>query len=111
MYKPSCEFNTHMMILKPDRSTKLGVVKKEYLPSSEMFCSFKTFGGTETTSNGVIVIENTAIIDTWFNPDITADCILKSDTGQRYEIIGTPENIENKNIFMKFKVREIKGGA
>lgn len=111
MYTPNTEFNTHMTILKAVITTKLGVTKKEYISNGEIYCSFRTFGGTETTSNGVVVIENTAVIDTWYNPDITADCCLKSDSGHCFEVLGQPENIENKNIFMKFKVKEIKGGA
>lgn len=116
-YKPSLPFNTVSFLLKPTYTQERGVKVKHYLPPEELteealfFCSFRTFGGTERESNGIYAIEDTATIETWFRPDIQGDCGLQLEDGSRYEIIGTPENINMRNQFLKFKVRRITGGA
>ena len=75
---------------------------------------------TETVINGVTVktyepdeiVEDTAQVVTWFEPDLkSGDCIRILTTGVDYEIIGEPENIELRSQDMTFKVRRIKGGA
>lgn len=104
-------FNTPITILKPTIKTKKGVKVKEYKDFETILCSFRTFGGTESNSNGLTVVENTAVIDTWYNPNITSNCNVKTLDGQIYEIIGTPENIENRNLYMRFKIKAVKGGA
>ena len=52
---------------------------------------------------------NTATVETWYRPDIKADCRLRLTDGAVYEILGAPENIEMRNQFCKFKVRAIEG--
>lgn len=100
-----------MYLLIPTIATAKGSSKKIYSTEGELiYCNFRTFGGTESKSNGVLVIEDTAVIETWYNPKITADCRLYSGD-KPYEIIGTPEDIENRHQYMKFKIRTIKGGA
>lgn len=72
------------------------------------FGSFRTFGGTERMANEVYTIEDTATVDTWFNPSITADCrVYVCATGKTYEVIGTPENIDMRNQYCSFKLRAI----
>ena len=62
--------------------------------------------------NGLYSVENTAVIETWYRPDIKSDCrIGVPQTGEIYEILGQPENIEMRNQYLKIKVRQIKGGA
>ena len=39
--------------------------------------SFRTFGGTEKVVNGVLTLENTAVVETFFDPTIKADCRIK----------------------------------
>lgn len=76
------------------------------------FCNFSTYGGTEREVNGVLAVEDTAQIVTWYDPDITgADRIRILETGNDYEIIGEPENMELRRQEMTFKVRRVKGGA
>lgn len=77
-----------------------------------IFGSFKTYGGTGKTVDGIYSITDTAVVETWYRPDITSDCIIAlADTGAKYEILNEPENIERRNQFLKFKVQRIKGGA
>lgn len=76
------------------------------------FGSFKTYGGTETTSNGILSVEDTANIETWYRPDIDSNCrVVLADTGAVYEIIGAPEDINQRHQWLVFKVRRVKGGA
>lgn len=90
-----------------------GVIVKTYDPDGMVrFCNFSTYGGTEQTVNGVLSVEDTAQVVTWFEPDLTsADRIRLLETGVEYEIIGEPENIELRKQEMQFKVRRVKGGA
>lgn len=111
-YRPSGPFNVPLFLFVPEKTTVKGSTKKVYPKSGEViFCSFKTFGGTEVIKNGTLVVENTVVIETWFRPDIKADCIFEDEDGLRYEVLGTPENINKRNQFLKFKIRSIKGGT
>lgn len=114
MYRPAEVENmrTPFQILVPTKTVILGVTKKEYTPGDTIFCSFKTFGGTEKNVNGLYSIEDTANIVTWFRPDIKSDCKLKRLTdGAEFEIMNDPENIDMLNQFLKFKIMRIKGGV
>lgn len=115
-YKPSLPFSVPAHILTPTTTTVKGVVKKTYNNPTEnnlFYCSFRTFGGTESSSNGVYSVVDTANIETWFRPDIKANCriVLAEDSSKVYEVIGEPENIELRNQFIKFKVQRVTGGA
>lgn len=112
-YKPKARFSTPMYLFQPSTALVNGVRTKTYPDTGTLFYgSFKTYGGTETTSNGLLVVEDTADVETYYNPDIKSDCIVElAATGKRYEIISEPENISMENQYMKFKVRIKKGGA
>lgn len=78
----------------------------------QLFCNFKTYGGTESVNNGLLTIMNTASIVTWYRPDIKANCrlVLLLDNSI-WEIISDPENIEMRNQYLMFKVKKVTGGA
>lgn len=85
---------------------------KDYVEKDIIYCSFKTYGGTEKEINGRYAILDTANIVTWYRPDIQSDCKLKRlSDGAVFEILNEPENIEMKNQFLKFKVQRVKGKA
>lgn len=110
-YKPTTPFNVAAFLLIPKTTTVKGVTKKIFVAENEpFFCSFKTFGGTEIETNGVIAVEDTAIIETWYNPKIKTNCGVRVNDVD-YEILGTPENINMQNQWLKFKIRAIKGGS
>lgn len=117
-YKPSVPFSVPMKIISPTWKNVNGVNKKTYPAPDDVpddmifFGSFRTFGGTETESNGVYGIENTATIETWYRPDIKAECrVVLLGTGQIYDVLGAPENIEMRNQYLKFRVRMAGGRA
>lgn len=115
-YRPAAPFAVPCKLLVPTVDNVRGARVKEY-PNPEdvsdvFFCSFRTFGGTERMANDVYTIEDTATLNTWFNPTITADCrVYVCDTDKTYEIVGTPENIDMRNQYMSMKIRAIGGGA
>lgn len=109
-YRPNAPFNVPATLQVPTTKTIKGVQKKTYKKKDNIFISFRTFGGTERTSNDAISVENTGVVETWYRPDIKSDCRLIID-GLPYEILGTPENISMRNQWLQFKVRAVKGGA
>ena len=112
-FKPNYPFTTSIIILKPTYTSSKGVVKKTFSETGESVnCGFKTYGGTESNNNDIYTIIDTAVIETWYRPDITSECRVKvRSTGKVYEIFGDVENIDMRNQFMKFRVRAVQGGA
>lgn len=110
MYKPSEPFSTVLELQNPVYSTVQGVTKKTYKTIDRINCIFKTYGGTESNVNDVYSVIDTANIETWYRPDITAASRLKLGD-KEYEVIGEPEDISQRHQFLKFKVRGIRGGS
>jgi hypothetical protein len=115
MYRPieAAQMTTATRLQTPTSDKTLGVSKKTYADASGVvIVNWKSYGGTETTNNGMLSVEDTAQIVCWYRPDIRSDCrLVRLADGAIYEIIGEPENIEMRNQFLKFKVRRVKGGA
>lgn len=108
MYKPSTPYATPMFLFVPEYEKSYGVNRKKFPACGKLFYgTFRTFGGTERDTNGVYVVEDTAKIETWYRPDIKSDCQIECD-GERYEILGTPENVQMRNQYLLLKVRHIK---
>lgn len=114
-YKPKQPFTVPMRLLIPTSKRVQGVLKPTYPAPDDaplFYGSFRTFGGTENTSNGVYTIIDTATIDTWYRPDITANCrVYLCDTSQTYDIISDPENIDMRNQYLQFRVQKVGGKA
>lgn len=121
MYRPAeaAQMVTPFKLQQPVNAVSYGVNTKGWQDVNGVIkANFKTFGGTEKNDNGVLSIEDTAQIVCWFRPDIKSGCRLvlldgteNSANAKCYEVLGEPENIEMRNMFLKFKVRRIKGGA
>ena len=78
MYRPSEPFTTPVLLFNPTYATVLGVTKKVYPEKGELiFCSFKTYGGTESSVNDQLAVIDTANIETWYRPDITSASMIK----------------------------------
>lgn len=105
--------NTPIQLLVPTGERKKGVLKPTYSKKGEpFFASFKTYGGTKKEVNGVTVIEDTADLVCYYNPDIKSNChIINLYDNTEYEILGRPENINQQFQYLKFKVRVVVGGA
>ena len=109
-YERAPQYNVPAKLLIPATTTVGGVPRKTYVDGETIAVSFRTFGGTETRKNDLLVVEDTAVVETWYRPDITSGYAIIVNGG-RYEILGSPENIDMKNQIMRFKVRRIGGGA
>lgn len=109
-FMPDLPYSVFAELLNPQEKTEKGSVKKSYIKIDDIYISFRTFGGTETVKNDILVVENTATVQTWYRPDIKARSRLKIG-GLEYDILGTPENINMANQYLQFKVRAVKGGA
>ena len=111
-YRPSEPFTTPIELLNVSEvKTVRGVDVPVYPEKGEtIFCSFKTYGGTESNVNGVLSVIQTANVETWYRPDITSSSRLRLGS-QTYEVMGDPEDIEQRHQFLKFKVRGVKGGT
>jgi head-tail adaptor len=123
MFRPNeaAQMTTAMRLQTPVTRVSYGVSTNDYTDAKGVImANFKSYGGTEKNDNGVLSIEDTAQVVCWYRPDIKSDCRLillsagfddKGKPNAIYEILGEPENIEMRNMFLKFKVRRIKGGA
>ena len=121
MYRPieAAQMTTPLRLQQPTNGVSYGVNTNTYTNAGGVImANFKTYGGTEKNDNGVLSVEDTAQVVCWYRPDIKGDCRVvlldgneETKSAKIYEILGDPENIEQRNMFLKFKVRRIKGGA
>lgn len=111
MLKPDLPYDTPVKLFNPTYTDVRGVSKKIYEGEGEVIhCKFKTYGGTETTVNGVLAVVDTANVETFYRPDITSASMIKLGD-KEYEVMGVPEDIEQRHIILKFKVRGVRGGT
>ena len=114
MFRPKQinELRTAVELLTPTYEKYNGVEKKKFPETGKtIFVNFKSRGGTDVESNGVLSVLDTAEVVTWFDPDIKSDRAIKLESGAIYEIVGKPEDVELQHQFMTFKVERYKGGA
>lgn len=115
MFRPpeASQMTTPLILQIPTQTKYNGVRTNTYTDADGViFANFKTYGGTESVVNGIVQVIDTANIVCWYRSDITAGCRIKRASDDAiFEILGEPENIEQRNMFLKFKVKRIKGGA
>lgn len=110
-YQPAAPFNVPGKYYPCTESMVKGVLTKTYSETGVTFyCSFRAFGGTDINNNGVLVVQDTATIETWYDPNIKSNVKIVID-GVEYEILGRPENIAMRNKWLKFKIRSVRGGV
>lgn len=109
-YHPQAPFTVPAMLLKRSMRKVNGVNDPYYAEKTMFYCAAKSYGGTEKVVNDVYVIEDTWQIDTWFNPDFAkGDRIRFLDDMTEFEILASPENINRRGQYMRFKVSRIGG--
>lgn len=113
-YKPKSinELRTAVKLLIPTGMTKINGVSRNTYPADGdvIFVNWKTYGGTETTVNGLYSVLDTADITTRYRGDIAVNCRLLREDGKVYEIVSEPENTDLNNRYLEFKVERVKGG-
>lgn len=115
-YKPSAPFTVPFKLLVPITTSSYGVPTKAYSDPKDitevLFCSFRTFGGTENIRDDLYTVIDTGVIDTWYRPDIKSNCkIYLCETGDTYDIIQNPEDIDFRHQYLRFKVMKVGGKA
>ena len=109
------QMTTPLKLQIPIYKTVSGVSKVDHYEDAEepiFYGSFKTYGGTEQNINGIYSIKDTANIVCFYRPDIKSNCrIIKLKDNSVYRVIAEPENTDERNQFLKFKVERIKGGG
>jgi hypothetical protein len=110
-YEANLPFDIPARHIKRSLEKVNGINQEIFTEAKDPFnCSAKSYGGTEKQVNGVTVIEDTWIVDTYYNPEFKkGDKIRFLDDGTEYEILASPENIDRRGQYMRFKVLHIGG--
>lgn len=110
-YQPKSPFNVAVQLLKRTK-TKINGVNAETFEHSgaPFFCSAVSWGGTEKTVNGVYAVIDTMTFECWYNPNIEeGDRVQLLDDNSIYTVLASPENINRRNQYLKFKGERISG--
>ena len=114
-YKPKKHFRVAFKLLEPAYGDAVkGIRPRTYPDDSDivLFGSLATYGGTDRTVNQLTVTADTAVVEMYYDPRVTADCILMAaKTGKRYSIQGQPEDIEGRGKYLRIRVEAMEGGA
>lgn len=110
MYKISYPLNVPIQILNAEFENVNGVNRKKFTAGSIIYGSIKSYGGTEQVIDKQYSIVDTIEVETIYTPELTSACHIRLlDDNSEYEILNTPENIERRNLYLKFKARRIHG--
>lgn len=81
------------------------------LPSSpKMRVKWTNAHGGEALQAAAMQVRSLATVLMRYRADVTAQTIILKG-GQRYEIVGQPDNIGERGEYMELKVQLVKGGA
>lgn len=111
-YKPNGyqQLSTPVKLYGVTTEKKLGQVVKTKQYIDLIYCNVKSYGGTNVVIGNEYRIEDTLDLVTWYRPDITGNCAVEIN-GAMYEVIGAPENVEMRNIWIKLKVKRVANGS
>lgn len=109
MYKVKDRLTTPITIIKNEKVNKNGYVISENKTESEViWCVWKSYGGTETDSNGLSLYQDTATVECRYNPEIKQGDVVKNLLmNAEYQIITIPDNINQLNQYLRFKVKRL----
>lgn len=112
MYKPAKirEFVTPAIHKKVVEEVINGRTRKTVKTVATVRGKFKLKGTSEISANGLTVVNDKTTFVTWYKADYSSKDIL-SIGGVDYEIIGTPENTENRGRYSVLNLERIGGGA
>lgn len=114
-YRPVKPFDTPLLLYPvTGTETIMGVVVNTYATEGILFFgSFATYGGSERQVNGMYSVEDTATVETWYRPEFNAAgrVALANNPAKLYQIVGEPEDIEQRHQFSKMRLTRVQGGA
>lgn len=110
-YQPNTPFDIPFKVLTLTKTFINGINTQNYKESEDTyFCGIKSYGGTEKVINDVYVIEDTIVVDTYNNvPLKSKDRIKLLDDNSVYEVMNTPEVINRRSPYMRFKGVRVHG--
>lgn len=112
MFKPAKirEFVTQAVHKRRVQNVSNGRTKKTVQTLANVRGKFKMKGTSEINANGLTVVNDKTTFITWYKADFASKDILTIG-GVDYEIVGTPENTENRGRYSVLNLERISGGA
>lgn len=109
MFKVKDRMTTPIQILKQEKVNTSGYIEIKNTEASEvLWCVWKSYGGTETDVDGLSLFQDTATIECRYSPQIKQNDIIKNLlTNAEYQIITVPDNINQLNQYLRFKVKRM----
>lgn len=110
-YQPQTPFNVPFKILSSTMNKVNGVNTLTFVESEEVyFCSARAYVGSPKNINDLSAEEDTLTIDTYFIPKLKKnDRIKLMDDDSTWELKLSPENINRRNQYSRFKVVRVHG--
>lgn len=102
-------FRVCFTVLTPSFERVNGVQKRTLTETGRVYCSARSFGGTEKVIDGVYTIIKTMVLQTYYRPDIVSGTVLRDQQGALWDILGDPENIDMANRYLQIKVKRYEG--
>lgn len=112
MYKPANirEFVTPAVLKKASEEIINGHNQKVYTVVGTIKGKFKQKTTSELNANGLSIVEDKISFITWWSNNLAAQDVLTINNID-YEIIGTVENVEQRNRYAVLTLHRIEGGA
>lgn len=86
-------------------------IQEALTDKNKVYGTLKTYQGTKREEMGAVFYDDTAQVNCWFRPDISTDTrVFNPITKRLYKVITEPENVNNKNQYLVFKVKGIHNG-
>lgn len=110
-YIPQAPFNVPFRIQKAQITKINGINSLDYIEDKEVyFCSARAYVGTSKNVNDISAEEDTLTIDSYWIPNLKRnDRIRLLDDDSIWELYVSPENINRRNQYARFKVIRING--
>ena len=112
MYTPAKirQFVTPAVHKMATTQTINGHTQKTYTVVGTIKGEFKQKNTSELNANGIVIVEAKITFTTWWSNNLKAQDILTINN-INYEIVGDPENVEQRSRYAVLTLRLIKGGA
>lgn len=113
-YQPQTPFTVPFKILSATKKKINGVNTNTYPEPSEVkevyFCSAKAYIGSNKVINDLATEEDSLVVDSYYMPNLKRnDRIILLDDNSIWELPLSPENIDRRNHWSRFKVVRIHG--
>ncbi len=110
-YQPQVPFNVPFKVLSSEMNKVNGVNTLTYSEGIEVyFCNAKAWVGVNKNINDLSVEEDSLTVDCYYIPTLKKnDRIKLLDDNSEWEVVLTPENINRRNQYSRFKAVRVHG--